>query len=512
MPTIKPLVIVISSFLFVSLVPQPAQTGKVSLFPISACDYGAPMSLPPSQIIAALAAIVGPAHLISQPQQMGPYLNEPRKRFHQPALAVVLPGAVAEVQAIARYANANGVALIPQGGNTGLVGAQVPLSGHEVIISLARLNGVRNIDVAAGTMTVEAGLILEEAHKAAEAEGAMFPLWIASQGSARIGGVLSSNAGGVNVLAYGNARELCMGVEAVLADGRLYNGLTSLKKDNTGYDLKDLLVGAEGTLGIITAATLKIFVQPEDYETALVSLTSPDAALTLFQAMRERTGARLNAFELIPWIGLDIQLRHKMLDADPTADTSPWYGLIEVSRMKGGPTGTLQAALETAFEQEWITNAVLAESLADRTHMWAFREQMSECQSREGASIKHDVSVPIANVPALIAEGIKAVEHLVPGIRAVPFGHMGDGNIHFNFSQPVGADPKTFRAGADPIHTAIYEIVLKLGGSVSAEHGIGQLKTELLKQVKDPVALEMMHAIKQALDPNNILNPGKMLT
>lgn len=470
------------------------------------------MSLTASQIVAQLSALLGADAVIGEPARMGGYLSEPRKRFHAAASAIALPGSVAQVQAILRWANENGVGVIAQGGNTGLVGAQVPLRGDEVIVSLAKLDRIRSINIAAGTMTAEAGVVLENAHKAAEAQGTIFPLWLASQGSARIGGLLSSNAGGVNVLAYGNARELTMGVEAVLADGRLYHGLNSLKKDNTGYDLKDLLVGSEGTLGIITAATLKIYAQPEDFETALVNLANPEAGLVLFQALRERIGGRLNAFEIVPALGLEMQLRHKFLDHDPTAGPSPWYGLIEVSRMKGGAPGALQAAIEAAFEAGVIDNAVFAESLADRTRMWAFREQMSEVQSKEGASIKHDVSVPIAAVPQLIAEGVAAVVALVPGIRAVPFGHMGDGNIHFNFSQPVGADPKAFMSGADEkVHAAIYEIVLKLGGSVSAEHGIGQLKVDLLRQVKDPVALDMMRAIKTALDPKGILNPGKML-
>lgn len=470
------------------------------------------MSLSAAEITAALASIVGSDAVIGAADQMGAFLNEPRKRFHTSAAAVVTPPDVAAIQAIMGWAHDNRVGIIAQGGNTGLVGAQVPLRGDEVILSLRRLDRVRSIDIAAGVMTAEAGVILENAHKAAEHAGAMFPLWLASQGSARIGGVLSSNAGGVNVLAYGNARELTIGVEAVLADGRLYNGLNALKKDNTGYDLKDLLVGAEGTLGIITAASLKLFPQPEDYETALVNIASPDAALDLFQLMRQRAGSRLTAFEIIPWIGLDIQLRHGMLDADPTASASPWYALVEIARMAGGAPGTMQAALEAAFEESLISDAVVAESLADRTRMWAFREQMSECQSREGASIKHDVSVPIAAVPALIREGNAAAAKLVPGIRPVPFGHMGDGNIHFNFSQPVGADPKAFMAQYDEVlHEAIYEVVLRHGGSVSAEHGIGQLKTALLSRVKDPVALEMMRAIKAALDPRGILNPGKML-
>jgi FAD/FMN-containing dehydrogenase len=470
------------------------------------------MPLTAAEVVTALQGIIGQDAVIGEVSQMGSYLKEPRKRFHQPAAAVAIPQSVEALQALMAWANENRVGLIPQGGNTGLVGAQVPLFGNEVIVSMARFDKVRSIDTAAGVMTVEAGVILENAHKAAEAEGAMFPLWIASQGSARIGGVLSSNAGGVNVLAYGNARELTMGVEAVLADGRLYRGLNALKKDNTGYDLKDLLVGAEGTLGFITAATVKIFPLPEDHETAIVSIASPEAALDLFQLMRERAGGRLNAFEIIPHIGLDIQLRHGMLDADPTAGPSPWYALVEVTRQAGNAPGLLQSALETAFENNLISDAVIAESLADRTRMWAFREQMSECQSKEGASIKHDVSVPIAAVPALIAEGSAAALRISPGIRPVPFGHMGDGNIHFNFSQPVGADPKTFMAQYDEaMHEAIYDVVLKHGGSVSAEHGIGQLKTDLLKQVKDPVALEMMRAIKTALDPNGILNPGKML-
>lgn len=469
------------------------------------------MSLSSQQIVAGLRQLLGEGGVIAEPARMAGYLNEPRRRFHVPAAAVALPASVPEVQEIVRWASANRVALIPQGGNTGLVGAQVPLTGAEVIVSLARLVAVREVDAEAGHMTVEAGLTLEGAHRVAEAAGAMFPLWIASQGSARIGGVLSSNAGGVQVLAFGNARELCLGVEAVLPDGRLYAGLSALRKDNTGYDLKDLLVGAEGTLGIITAATLKLYPQPEGHETALCNVASPAAALRLFHAARARLGTRLTAFELVPRLGLDIQLRHQMLDRDPTAGASPWYALLELNRPAGSAPGALQEVLEAALEAGLLADAVLAESEADRTRMWRFREQMSECQSREGASIKHDVSVPVAAVPRLIEEGSAAVERLVPGIRPCPFGHMGDGNIHFNFSQPVGADGKAFIAGEEPVHAAIYEVVLRLGGSVSAEHGIGQLKTALLRQVKDPVALDMMRAIKRALDPAGIMNPGKLL-
>jgi FAD/FMN-containing dehydrogenase len=458
-----------------------------------------------------LRAIVGDSAVISDASQMASYLNEPRRRFHTPAAAVVRPGSVAEVQAVARWANANRVPLIPQGGNTGLVGAQVPMHGDEVILSLQRLDKVREINAQAGNMTVEAGAILQHVQEVADAAGAMFPLWLASQGSARIGGVLSSNAGGVQVLAFGNARELCLGIEAVLADGSLYQGLNALKKDNTGYDLKDLLIGAEGTLGIITAATLKLFPKPVGYETAFCSVADPGAALDLFYLMRERTGSRLTAFELMPRLGIDLLLTHGMIARDPAASHSPWYALLEVNRMKGGVPGALEAALAEAFERGLIGDASIAQSEADRVSMWAARELMSDVQSREGASIKHDVSVPIAAVPRLIAEGSAAVERVIEGARPCPFGHMGDGNIHFNFSQPAGADPKAFMAREKDANEAIYEIVLKLGGSVSAEHGIGQLKTGLLHRVKDPVALAMMRSIKRALDPNGILNPGKLL-
>lgn len=465
-----------------------------------------------ASIAAELSSLLGEsAVVISAPADMEPYLREPRKRFVAGAAAVVQPGTVAALQEVCRWASARGVSLVPQGGNTGLVGAQVPLRGDEVIVSMARLNAVRSVDAAAGHMTLEAGVILEDAHKAAEAAGAMFPLWLASQGSARIGGVLSSNAGGVQVLAYGNARELTLGVEAVLADGRLYNGLNALKKDNTGYDLKDLLVGAEGTLGFITAATVKLFPIPEGHETALINVASPEVALALFGRLRARAGAGLTAFELVPRFGFDLQLKHGMLARDPTASLSPWYALAEVSRAKGAPLGLLQSALEDALTDGLVLDAVLAESEGDRALMWTAREQMSDVQSREGASIKHDVSVPIGAVPQLIAEGTAAVERAVPGVRACPFGHMGDGNIHFNFSQPEGSDPKAFMAHEKDANAAVYAVVTRLGGSVSAEHGIGQLKTELLKKVKDPVALEMMRAIKAALDPKGIMNPGKLL-
>lgn len=296
-----------------------------------------------------------------------------------------------------------------------------------------------------------------------------------------------------------------------MANGALYRGLSALHKDNTGYDLKDLLVGAEGTLGFITAATLKLFPRPAAFETAWINVASPEVALDLLGRLQVRAGATLTAFELMPRLGIDIQLKHKMISRDPAASLSPWYVMAEISQPEGGRPGVLSDCLEGAFEAALIDNATIAKSLAERENMWATREQMSHSQSREGASIKHDVSVPVSAVPDLIARGSKAAAAIVPGIRPCPFGHMGDGNIHFNFTQPVGANAKTYMEGAGPVHDAIYAIVADLGGSISAEHGIGQLKVKLLQKTKDPVALETMRAIKRALDPNNILNPGKIL-
>ncbi|AEQ50623.1 FAD-binding oxidoreductase [Pelagibacterium halotolerans] len=469
------------------------------------------MPLSKDQIVPALVQLLGETGVVSEVGDMAGYVSEPRHRFHKQAQAVALPRTVAEVQAVMEWANEVGVHIIPQAGNTGLVGGQVPLFEDEVILSISRLKGVRNVDAAAGHMTLDAGTTLQEAHDIAEDAGMMFPLYIASQGSARIGGVLGSNAGGVQVLSYGNARELCLGVEAVMADGSIYKGLNALRKDNTGYDLKDLLVGSEGTLGIITAATLKLFPKPDAHETALLNVASPEAALELFAMMRARAGNTLTAFELMPRIGIDFQLKHGMMAQDPTAEMSDWYVLVEISVPKGGAAGGLSQAVESAFEAGLVSNGVIAETLSQREALWNAREQMSEVQSREGASIKHDVSVPVAAVPELIARGSEAAQKAVPGIRPVPFGHLGDGNIHFNFSQPEGADGMAFMDGADAVHDAVYAVVRDLGGSVSAEHGIGQLKTGLLKQVKDPVALKMMKAIKSALDPKGILNPGKVL-
>ncbi len=402
---------------------------------------------------------------------------------------------------------------MPQGGNTGLVGGQIPIGeGREIILSLSRMDRVRSVDAVGEVMIVEAGVTLLAAQQAADEAGRLFPLSLASEGSCTIGGNLSTNAGGTAVLAYGNARDLCLGLEVVLADGRVWNGLGRLRKDNTGYDLKDLFIGAEGTLGVITAASLKLFPKPRSQATAFAAVADPHQALRLLDVARAAAGQQLTTFELMPRFGLEVVLRHAPETRDPLAAPSPWYVMMEVSSpAEDGAAATLEALLGEALERGLIADAAIAASGQQRDAFWRIREAMSEVQGREGGSIKHDVSVPVASVPRLLDEGMAEVERLVPGCRPLPFGHMGDGNIHFNISQPVGADKAAFLARWDEVNAAIHGIVTALGGSISAEHGVGRLKRHLLPGVKDPVALSLMRAIKAALDPKGLMNPGAVL-
>ncbi|VAW22776.1 D-2-hydroxyglutarate dehydrogenase [hydrothermal vent metagenome] len=441
---------------------------------------------------------------------MAPYIVELRGRFHTPALAIAIPKTIEQLQKLVSWANDYKIGLVPQGGNTGMVGGQVPKQGNEIIVSMAKLNQIRHVDANGGYMCVEAGVTLQSAQKAADEAGLLFPLAIAPQEKAQIGGILSSNAGGLQVLAYGYARQLCLGIEAVMANGSLYQGLSGLKKDNTGYDLSSLMVGAEGTLGIISAATLKLFPKPKGFETAFINLSSPEAALALYSELIKRLGTSLTTFEMMPDFGMQMQIRHKMIDNNPAGTVSDWYVLAQMSQLPGQSSNSLSNALDSSLKDGVIEQITIAKDEETRRQMWRVREQLSGAQSKEGASIKHDISVPVSAVPELIESGIEAAKKILPDIRPCPFGHLGDGNIHFNFSQPVGADPKAYMEGADKIHEAIYEIVTNLGGSISAEHGIGQLKTQLLKQHKDPVAYELMKKIKLTFDPNNIMNPGKM--
>lgn len=464
-------------------------------------------------VIEALAGIVGERNVVTDADAMVPYLKEWRDLFRGKAQAVVRPGSVAEVSALLKWASATGTRLVPQGGNTGLVGGQIPVAeGREVILSLQRLDKIRKVDAEGDTMIVEAGVTLQRAQEAAEAAGRLFPLSLASEGSCTIGGNLSTNAGGTAVIAYGNARELCLGLEVVLADGRVWNGLRQLRKDNTGYDLKNLFIGSEGTLGVITAAVLKLFPLPAARATAFLAVPDPEAALTLLNKAKASAGGTLTTFELMPRIGLDFVTRHAAGARDPLSEASPWYVLMEVSaQAEAGLSDAVEAFLGEAMEEGLVTDAVLAGSLGQRADLWKLREMLSEVQTYEGGSIKHDVSVPLHATPQFLKRAIARVEALVPGCRPVPFGHLGDGNIHFNVSQPVGADKAAFLAGWGAMNEAVHAIVTELKGSISAEHGIGRLKRDLLPGVKDPVELELMRTMKAALDPKGVLNPGSVL-
>ena len=474
-----------------------------------------PDQAPSPDTIDALARIVGEEHAIRDEEAMTPYLVEWRDRYRGKAALVLKPGSTEEVSAILQRANETRTAIVPQGGNTGLVGGQIPFeTGHEVVVALERLTRVRDIDLASNTMTVEAGLVLALAQRVADSAGRLFPLSLASEGSCQIGGVLATNAGGISMLAYGSARELALGLEVVLADGSVWNGLKSLRKDNSGYDLKDLFVGSEGTLGIITAAVLRLYPKPVERVTAMAGLSRLENAPAFFARVLARAGQTLTAFELLPRIGVEFVLRHVAGGTrDPFPDPHAWYLLFELtSPREGEDLGCLaETVLAEGMEAGEIDNAVVAASLGQAQELWRLRHLMSEVQKEEGGSIKHDVAVPVARVPELIARAGQLVELMIPGARPVPFGHLGDGNIHYNVSQPQGMDRAVFLANWEALNAAVHEIVLDLGGTISAEHGIGRLKRDLLPHTKQAVELELMRKIKAAFDPNNILNPGKLL-
>jgi FAD/FMN-containing dehydrogenase len=475
-----------------------------------AADHSLP-SAPSAETIEAFTAIVGEKYALTTPSDQEPYLREWRRLFTGKTPLVLRPGSTAEVSRILALASETGTAIVPQGGNTGLVGGQIPFE-TEVVVSLERMNRVRSVDSQGNTMIIEAGATLAAAQKAAEDAGRLFPLSIGSEGSCQIGGNLSTNAGGLQVLAYGNARSLVLGLEVVMADGRVWDGLRSLRKDNTGYDLRDLFIGAEGTLGIITAAVLKLFPMPKSLATAFVGLGGLDEAARFFDLAYEMGAGELTAFELLPRIGIEFALRHAEGTREPLAAAYPWYVLMELSSLRpDAAEPAAEALLIAASERSLIADATLAGSLAQAADFWRIREGMTEVQLHEGGSIKNDVSVPVATLPDFLARAIDAVTAIVPGSRPVPFGHYGDGNIHFNISQPVGADKDAFLAHWDEMTGAVNAIVLELGGSVSAEHGIGRLKRHLLAEVKSPLEMELMRKVKNAFDPKGILNPGKVI-
>ncbi|MBN8970247.1 MAG: FAD-binding oxidoreductase [Rhizobiales bacterium] len=475
------------------------------------------MNQPPSaspglspEVLARFSAIVGDRYAVTDAQEMAPYLVEERGLYRGHSPLILRPGSTAEVAAICKLATETQTALVPQGGNTGLVGGQTPHHG-EIVVSLRRLDRIRDLDPLSNTMTCEAGVALANAHTHAGTVDRLFPLWLGSEGSCTIGGNLSTNAGGIAALSYGVARDLVLGLEVVLADGRIMHGLSKLKKDNTGYDLRDLFIGAEGTLGIITAATLKLFAMPRSVETAYAGVTSPDAAVKLLALAQSKAANSLTSFELIARIAVDFSVKHGASIRDPLPNAPPWYILLEVSSPREDARETIEAILTEAMEQDIVSDAVIAASLEQRNAFWTLREILSPAQKPEGGSIKHDISVPVAAVPQFIAEADTAVARLIPGARPVAFGHLGDGNIHYNISQPPGADKQAFIARWHEVNDLVHGIVLKHHGSISAEHGIGVLKRNELAHVKDPVALDLMRTLKRSLDPLNILNPGKVL-
>ena len=471
----------------------------------------APAKFLSADLLARFIAIVGDKHAITDPQAQAPYLLEMRDMFHGHTPVVLRPGSVAEVADILKLANETSTPVVPQGGNTGLVGGQIAQHG-EIVLSLNRLDRIREVDPVSNTMTCEAGVTLQRAREAAEQVDRLYPQLLPSEGTCTIGGNLSTNAGGTAALAHGIARSHALGVEVVLADGRVLHNLNKLKKDNTGYDLKNLFIGAEGTLGVITAAVLRLVPRPRAVETAFVGVPSPEAALDLLGLATERTAGGVTSFEMMLRLGIELVLRHGAGCRDPLPEKHPWYVLIELSsQARSGLRAVMEEILAEGLERGLIEDATIADSLEQGKMFWRIRELFGEVQRHEGGSIKHDISVPVAAVPAFINEASAAVIKLIPGSRPLPFGHLGDGNIHYNVAQPVGADKADFLKRWDEVNAVVFDVVAKHGGSISAEHGIGVIKRDLLPKVKDPVAFELMRTLKRTLDPKGILNPGKVL-
>jgi FAD/FMN-containing dehydrogenase len=468
----------------------------------------------PSDLVSKLRAIVGDRGIVD-PAEQAPYESDWRDQWHGRAACVVRPASTEEVSKVVALLAAQRVAMVPQGGNTSMCGGSVPdTSGSQVIVNLSRMNRIRDVDAMNNTMTVEAGVVLANIQEAAARAGRLFPLSLGAEGSCEIGGNLSTNAGGTGVLRYGNTRELVLGLEVVLPDGRVWNGLRGLRKDNTGYDLKHLFVGAEGTLGIITAAVLKLFPRPRSQATAFVAVESPAAAVALLGKLREAVGERITGFELISRPCLDLVYKHIPNTRDPLNESHPWYVLVELSDSTEGNSlaELLEEALGAAAEDGLLADAVLAMSDTQRLDFWRLRESISEAQKVDGVSIKHDVSVPVSKVPDLIEMASERLVAKFPDIRIVAFGHVGDGNIHYNCGKPDSAAAKDFYKGESPeVNHVVYEVVRELGGSISAEHGLGVLKRDEIREYKSELELDLMRSIKRTLDPHGLMNPGKVL-
>ena len=452
--------------------------------------------------------------LLTAPADTEPYLTDWRKRWRGNALAVAQPDDSTGVAAIVRWCAHNKVAIVPQGGNTGLVGGGIPNdSGHSLLLSLRRMNRIRALDPINNTVTAEAGCILATLQQHVRDADRLFPLSLAAEGSCTLGGNLSTNAGGVQVLRYGNARDLCLGLEVVTAQGELWDGLRGLRKDNTGYDLKDIFIGAEGTLGVITAATMKIFPLPAAQMTALAALADPHCALRLLELAQRRLGASLTAFELMSNACLELVEAHFASSRQPFAQTHPYYVLLESSdsESEAHASESFSRLMEQAIEQGIINDAAIASSMSQSQALWALRENISEAQSLQGKNIKHDISVPISAVGDFIVNTNQAVESQFAGVQMIVFGHLGDGNLHYNVSPSIGTDPDAFMAAEPAVNEVVYESVQRYNGSISAEHGLGQLKVEQNRRYKSAVELDLMRRIKTALDPHLMMNPGRVL-
>ena len=464
--------------------------------------------------MSALTEILGPGAVLTEPSAVEPFLTDHRRLYHGRTIGVALPGTVEQISSLLGYCNEHRIGVVPHGGNTGYCGGATPdESGQQLVLSLKRLNRIRSVDPLNFSLVAEAGCILAQVQRAADEAERLFPLSLGSEGSCQIGGNLSTNAGGTSVLRYGMMRDLVLGLEVVLADGRVLSSLSALRKDNTGYDIRSLFLGAEGTLGVITAASLKLFSKVRASATGFVAVRDVQAAVELLARLREASGDRVSSFELIPRIGIELTTRHIPGVTAPFADVHEWHVLCELTSSRASDnleeilTGSLQDALESGL----VLDAVIAASGRERDAFWKLRETIPEAQRLDGASLKHDISLPVTALPKFVERAARWIEANVPEARLVAYGHVGDGNLHFNLNQAPGSARDAFLARETPIKRVIHDLVRDFGGSFSAEHGIGRLKVAELERYASGVELELMRAVKRALDPNGILNPGKVL-
>ncbi|MGH8632582.1 MAG: FAD-binding oxidoreductase [Burkholderiales bacterium] len=467
-----------------------------------------------ASILERISAIVGGQGLLTDARDLEPYLGDWRGFYRGAALAVVRPATADQVAAVVTICAETGIAIVPQGGNTGMSGAATPsAAGGTIVLQLGRMNRILGLDALNNTVTVEAGCILANIQQAARDVGRLFPLSLGAEGSCQIGGNLATNAGGINVLRYGNARDLTLGLQVVLPDGRVWDGLRGLRKDNTGYDLKQVFIGSEGTLGVITAAVLKLFPIPRTTVTALIAAAAPAAAVDLLALLRDECGDRISAFEIISRRCVELVLAHIPGTREPLARPHPWYVLVELAEASaGGPLQSeFERAMERAGERGLVLDAAIASSGAQRAALWRIRESIPEASRAEGLLYRHDISIPVSRIPEFIEEAGATLERAHPGARVICFGHLGDGNLHYNCFVPGRGRDDAAALSAKDVNRTVLDVVRRFGGSFSAEHGIGQAKREELKLYKSPLEIELMRALKTAFDPRNLMNPGKVL-